>query len=209
MSFHEQRRFPRVVVKGPLPELSSILGAQLGWPNLETTEIVDLSYRGMAARRPGLFALAVHNEVALEIRLGVMSPFQAQVRVAWCNLDTVGLELKSMPPEGHQAMAEFLDAKLVGTALKPVERAFFSAGQNFQVWFQGPGGLHVFIWTNKSRTIERVAMSLGERTVEFQRGTRVAIIDGDQRRGLLVLSQIDRPDLPVEEFLRTLGVDRL
>jgi hypothetical protein len=206
VNFHEQRRFPRVSINGQRTELSQILGAQLAWPNLEVTEVLDLSYKGLAARRPGLFPLAVRNEVTIEVRLGMMEPFTAAARVAWCNLEMVGMELKSIPSEGHQAMGEFLDAKLAGTVLRPVERALFSADQNFHIWFQGTGGLHVFIWTDGENVIERVVTSLNDRAIEFQRGARVTTSDGDQRRGLLILSQIDVPGLPMEEFMRSLGV---
>lgn len=206
MSFKEQRRYPRVILKSSLAEVIGALSAQVIWPNLESSDVVDVSYKGAAVRRPGLFPVAVQNQADVEVKLGIYPPFQVRARIAWTTLEGVGLEFTEINADGHQAMAEFLDAKLLGRGLKPVEKVFFSPGQNFSYWFQGPSGIHVFVWLNSSRLIDRVNVDFGTETVHFERGHKPSDLSREQRKALSILSQMDKPDLPMEEFVRTLAL---
>lgn len=205
MSIQEKRRYARAVLKPGLSEVLSALGAQVTWPNLEISDVLDLSYKGAAVRRPGMFPVAVQTEASIEVRLGLFRPFRVPARVAWANLDWVGLEFGEVPPEGHQAMGEFLDAKLLGTTLRPIEQVFFSPGASFTHWFQGPSGIHVFVWLDSARKIDRVNVDFGHMTVRFDRGMGRHLLSREQRKALLILSQMDKPGLPMEEFVRSLA----
>jgi hypothetical protein len=211
MTFKEQRRYPRASVPAGLAEVIQVLGAHVGWPNLEISDVLDLSYRGLAARRPGLFPIAVQETADLRVHLGLLPPFSVRARIAWGNLDWVGLEFLTLPPEGHRAMTEFLDAQLIGCALRPIERAFFAPEQNFTHWFQGPGGVHVFVWLDDGARIERVSVDWGASPIEFSRAAGAhagASVNwsAEQRKALLILSQMDKPGFPMEEFVRTLAL---
>jgi len=201
----EKRRYPRVQINPSLGEVLAILGAQVIWPNHETSDVLDLSYKGAAVRRPGLFPVALEARTTLQVQLGWLEPFATQARLAWANLDWVGVEFGDLPPEGHAAMAEYLDARLTGDKLKPIERALYAGAQDFTAWFQGPSGTHVFVWMDSSRSIERVHVDFGGVPVYFERGGRRAWLDREQRKALLILSQMDKPGLPMEDFVRTLG----
>jgi hypothetical protein len=201
----EQRKYQRARIQPALAEAVTALGASVIWPNLETSYVLDLSYKGAAARRPGLFPVAVQTRAAVELKLGWLEPFRVQTRIVWCTLDGLGMEFIEIPPEGHRAMSEFLDATLIGFLLRPVERALFSRGQNFTHWFQGPAGIHVFVWLNSTRLVDRVNVDLDGNTVQFERGRGGSGPLNERRKALLILSQMDKPGLPMEEFLRTLG----
>ncbi len=205
MTVREKRKFPRVTVQRALAEVILALQAQVIWPNEEVSDILDLSYKGMAVRRPGMFPLSVQQRLDLRVELGGMKPFLAPVRVAWCNLDWVGLEMGAIDSEGLQSLHQYLDAKLIGAALKPVERIFFGPEQTFQFWYQAPG-VHVFIWLNSQGLVERVNVHIAEDVVELRRGRGGDKVSARERRALLVLSQMDNADLPMEEFVRTLGI---
>lgn len=200
----EQRRFPRVTIPRALAEVILALQARVTWPNEETSDILDLSYKGMAVRRPGLFPIAVQQRIRLSVEFGGHKPFAANVRVAWCNLDWVGLELLEFTAEGHQVLHEYLDAKLVGASLKPVERVFFGEGQTFQFWYQAPG-VHLFIWLNSQGLVERVRVHIAEDVVELDRNRAVKKFSARERRAFLLLSQVDKREHPMEEFVRTVG----
>ena len=199
----EQRRFPRVQVSKVLAGLSTELQAQIAWPNHETSEVVDLSYKGMAVRRPGLYPVNVQQKAEVEIALGHLPAFRASARIAWCNMDWVGLEFASLPAEGHLALRDFLDAKLVGTMMKPVERALIGEGETFQYWYQGPGQTHVYVWMSAGQ-VERVNVDMDGKVCEFVRGQPRLRLKAPDRRALLVLSQMDKDGLPMEEFVRNL-----
>lgn len=203
MKMREQRRYPRVHVQRALAELISALDAQVTWPNEEISDVVDLSYKGLAVRRPGMFPIHVQNQVTVTIELGRTRRFQAQARVAWCSLDGVGLELADLPAEGYYLLHEYLDAKLTGARLRPVERIFFGPEETFQFWYQTPG-VHVFIWLNEQGLVNRVSVQLGEDAVNLERGRRLNGLSVREKRAFLLLSQMDKQEHPMEEFVRTL-----
>jgi hypothetical protein len=201
----DKRRFPRVRLQRSLAEVIAALGAQIVWPNQETGEILDLSYKGFAARRPGLFPIAVQERVDLKVELGTLPPFTVHGRIAWCNLEWVGVEVNELTAEGHLSMGTFLDAKLLGAGLRPVERAFYGEQQSFQYWFQGPQDTHVFVWMDSARAIQKVNVSMNGSPCDFERGQSFQSPSEHQQRALLVLSQMDKDTLPMEEFVRSLG----
>jgi hypothetical protein len=199
----EQRRFERVHVRRSLAELFSALDAQVTWPNEEVSDVLDLSYKGLAVKRPGMFPVNAQTHVEIALELGRSRAFRVPARVAWCTLDNVGLALEEIPAEGHQMLHEFLDAKLTGARLKPVERVFFGSDQTFTFWYQAPG-VHLFIWLDAQGLVERVSVQFGEESVQFERGQVLHSLSPLQKRAILVLSQMDKPDHPMEEFVRTL-----
>ena len=203
MKMREQRRFPRVHVQRALAELISALDAQITWPNEEVSDVVDLSYKGLAVRRPGLFPVHVHNRVEVTLELGRARRFKAEARIAWCSLDGVGLELGDIPAEGYSLLHEYLDVKLTGARLKPVERVFFGAEETFQFWYQAPG-VHVFIWLNEQGMVNRVSVQFGDEAVTLERGRRLNRLSAREKRAFLLLSQMDKREHPMEEFVRTL-----
>lgn len=204
----DQRRFLRVKVPLGLAEAISLLGAIIVWPNHETSPVNDLSYKGFAVRRPGLQPLAVQQRIPVQVELSNLPAFNAEVRIAWQNLDSVGLEVTNLSSAGHAAMHRYLEAKLVGAQLRAVERALIARQHTFQYWFQGPSDTHVFIWLAASQEIQKVSVLHGEQSIDLERGGYVKATAG-WRRAILLLSQIDNPDIHMEEFLRTLKGEEL
>ncbi|NJL25302.1 MAG: PilZ domain-containing protein [Calothrix sp. SM1_5_4] len=207
MSSMEKRRFPRVRMRPTMAEAIAWLGGQVVWPNLETSEIVDLSYRGLAAQRPGLLSVSVQQNLEIEIRLGDRPGFKTAARVAWCNTEWVGVEFGAVSAEGHLVLSDFLDALVAGANLRQVDKGFVTGGQNFEFWFQGAGGVSLFIWLNADRQITRVQLDFGDSSTSISRGESGVFADGSsgRRRALLLLSQMDKPGVPMEDFLRSLG----
>lgn len=204
MKMREQRRFPRVTVQRGLAELISALDAQVTWPNEEISAVLDLSFKGLAVRRPGLFPVHVQNHVEVLIELGHARGFPAQARIAWCSLDSVGLELMDLSVDGYPVLHEYLDAKLTGHRLKPVERVFFAHQETFHFWYQTPD-VHVFIWLNDEGLVSRVSVQFGDESVSLERGRPLNSHSEREKRALLLLSQMDKREHPMEEFIRTLN----
>ncbi|MGE4130217.1 MAG: PilZ domain-containing protein [Bdellovibrionales bacterium] len=205
MSSKDQRRYPRVRLQADIAESIGELSASLTWPNLEASSLTDLSYRGCAAQKPGLFPFAAQQVVPVHVRLGISPSFACKARVVWFNLEQVGLEFLEIPPEGHYAIGEFLDAKLIGQALRPVQASWVDKGEAFDRWLQGPNGISVFIYMKTPLMIDQVHLELAEGSVHFSRGTRVFKPTPVQLRALLILSQMDKPDIPMKEFLRSIA----
>lgn len=204
MNTADKRRYKRVQLNRSFSELTAAMGGQVTWPNHETSEVLDLSYKGLAARRPGVLALNVHQNIEVDVELGQIWRFRTRARIAWTNMDWIGLEFPSLPPEGHRAMSEFLEAKLIGQDLKPVDRELISPQQTFTGWFYGPQGTHIYVWLEKERGLIRVTVDLDGQVVDFTLGRKWNTSDPLIRRALLVLSQMDKSGLPMEEFVRKL-----
>ncbi len=201
----EQRRYPRVAISTDMAESMGELAAHITWPNLEMSAVVDLSHKGLAARRPGLFPFAAQQVVDVHLALGIAPSFKVQAKIIWFNLESVGMELKNLPPEGHLAMMEYLDAKLLGSSLRPVQASLFAPDATFDRWLQGPGGVHVFIWMKTPLLISQVHVEMNDESVHFEREKKLQSPSPRQRKALLVLSQMDKPDLPMEEFVRSIA----
>ncbi len=199
------RRFPRVHLAKAASEVTPVLGAQVVWPNLETSQVLDLSYKGFAVNRPGLFACTLQMPVELGVQLGQNHAFAVRARVVWISLDRVGLEVPALDAKAHLAMGAFLDAQLIGAGLKLVPRTFVSGKETFHSWFQGPANTNVFVWTSVDQRVERVSVSLDGAVVDFQRGHALRAITPIEQRALLVLSQMDKTPASMEEFLRSMG----
>lgn len=204
MSGAEKRRFPRVQFNRAMSELTAALGGEVTWPNFETSQILDLSYKGLAARRPGILPVSAQQNVEVEIELGTLWRFKTKARIAWANVDWIGLEFRELPAEGHRAMSEFLEAKLIGQELKPVDKEFYSPKSSFTGWFYGPNGVHLFVWLEKDRGLIRVTVDFDGDVVDLSLGRRYDARDPRVRRALLILSQMDKTGLPMEEFVRKL-----
>lgn len=202
-SHHEQRRFPRVAIATDIAEARGELSAQITWPNLEVSAITDLSYKGLAARRPGLFPFAAQQVVDLHMALGVLPSFQVRARIVWFNLEAVGMDFKELPADGHRAMNEYLDARLLGASLRPVQASLIDSTNTFDFWLQGPSGTDVFVWMKSPLLIEQVHVHLDDVSVHFEREKKLTKISPVERKALLILSQMDKPELPMEEFVRS------
>ena len=203
MTSVEKRRFTRVQVPRALADKLPAFRAQITWPNLEMSDILDLSYKGMAVRRPGLFKLENQAEIVISAELGNLKSFRVPVRIIWSTLSSVGLDIRELGPDGHLAMHDYLDAKLVAAQLRAVQREFVALDETFEFWYQ-TAGVHVFIWMSHPGQVSRVAVQMGEELTQMVRGRPVRLETSRERQALLLLSQMDRPEHPMEEFVRSL-----
>lgn len=201
----EQRRFPRVTIHPYSSRRLEFLNARLTWPNLEVSDVTDLSFKGVATRRPGLFPMNVQASTTVEMSLGAHAPFKTEAKIVWCNLEMVGLEFATLPPEGHLAMTEYLGARLIGSQLRTVESVFLKERQDFSIWLQGPQHTHVFLWPDQTGRLQRAVIELGGETIEIHREMTAEKLSASTRKALLVLAQIDKPDLAIHDFIASLG----
>lgn len=200
----EKRRFPRVAIVESIA--MAHLSAKVVWPNFETSDVVDLSYKGIASKRPGVLKIEAEESLTIELNLGSHPSFKVLVRVAWCNVEMAGLNFASLPPEGHQAMSDFLGAQMIGMSLRPVQPDLYSAKKDFSLWLQGAENTHVFLKLNAERRLEKAAVEFDGGSVEFVRGQKFRFAGAQSRKALLVLAQVDKPELSIKEFIASLGV---
>jgi hypothetical protein len=198
------RKFPRVHLEKSLSQTFADLEAHLIWPNHEISDVVDLSYKGLAARKPALHAVSTMDRIPLEVALGKQK-FSVNGKVVWLTDEAVGFEIETLSAESHRALGQYMDPNLLGAGLRAVDRSFFAKGADFDYWYQGGSGTHVLIWLDSARQIDHLRVDLNGQIVEFKAGRVVAAPSPQERQALLVLSQIDKAQIPMEEFIRSLG----
>lgn len=198
-----KRRHPRVRVQRTHAEVMRALGGHIVWPNLETSDILDISLKGCAVRRPGVQPITPGHVVQVDFELGLEPAFTAKVRVAWHSGDRVGLEVDVLETSGRLVLDGYLSAKLMGSSLKAVKRSHCSAGEDFHHWFQGPKDTHVFVWLDTVGRVDRVRIDKEGAVYEILRGGRFVKPSRGERSALLLLSHMDNSGLPMEEFVRS------
>lgn len=191
MNGAEKRRHRRVHFRGDVGQGHRILGATVTWPNQEVSDVFDLSVKGLAVSRPALVDLKVGGLQSVAIELGEKQPFLVPARIVWLKEQLVGLEMGDVSAEAHLLLHEFLTDKLVGQCLKPVDHRFFSGDQDFDHWFQGPNGTHLFLWSDPkdAARIIKVHLELDEGVWEFENG-RVTKGENLNERAIQILGQI-------------------
>jgi hypothetical protein len=205
MQNKDQRRFPRVQVQTPFGDVFRFLGGRVFWPNNEVSEVLDLSYKGLAARRPGVFKILDKAVVKLLVELGDETPYECTGRVVWSNKEWVGVEINTLPPVAHISLRKFLDDSLLGQGLRRVDAAHFASGNTFDYWFQGGAACHLFIWLNAQKIVEKVQFDIDGDKLELHRGVKVKNSDVNSTRALRVLSQLKIIELPLESFMHSVS----
>ena len=203
MRVNEKRRYPRATL--PTDDALSFLGARVAWPNHEMSDVLDISYKGLAVRRPGVFQVKDKEVIKLLVALGDESPYECFGRVVWSNSEWVGFEISSLPPKGHLALRRYLDDAILGLSLREVDKAHFSNGSTFQHWFQAGDACHVWIWTSKAVVIERIQFDIGGEKVELKKGQKISRGDILAMRALRILSQIKDENLGLHSFITSVG----
>lgn len=201
----DQRRFPRVQMQIPFGEVFRTLGARVVWPNFEISDIVDLSYKGLAVKRPGVFVVKMKDVVKLTIELGDENPYECFGRAVWSSVDIFGFEITSLSPTGHLALRKFLDDSLLGQNLRKVEMTHYNSQSNFNYWFQAGSACHVFLWVDGDNVVERVQVDFDGEKVDLSRGQSVRLAGPLFHRALRVLTQLKDETVSIDPFIKELG----
>lgn len=203
-SMKENRKHVRVRIPHDIIEWNRLLGAKAHWPSHEQVEVYDLAYKGAAVGTPAVFAVALEQKIKIKFSLNPYGDVHVQCRVAWKTDQRVGLEFEQMSAEAKQRLDQYLDHKLIGQNLKPVDRRHFHADTNFTDWYMGPHDTHVFLWRDDSAQINKAIVETEFGSVEFD-GVEWS---GSGRDFLIrisdILSQIPQVEHPLKELARAL-----
>lgn len=126
--------------------------------------VVDLSHAGVAIERGDIpidEILDPSKSESVVLNVGMLEPFSAQVTMARSSPTIVAFEFLEVTTDGRLTIDRFLDPKMIGLNMRPVDRAFFSPGETFSLWFCGPRDTNFFLWMNGSK-LERAIIQLGD-----------------------------------------------
>lgn len=191
MKAADQRRHQRVHFRRDFGSNDRIVKARAIWPNLEASDVYDLSFGGMAIAKPGLFEFSNDQSVSLSLELGEQPAFLVQCKVAWVQNFTVGFSFMEMSADGLASLRKFLSDKLVGANLSLVNKESYPKDGGFDFWFSGPRSSHIFI-------------TLGE-AKEFPIPIRAVEIDMNGKRLRIEDNKIQSGDLPITSVIQVLS----
>lgn len=204
-----QRRYTRIQLVD-LGAVSSLLGVEVHWPEAEVTRVLDLSYAGAALERP---QQPLENGQNLDLKFvfnKVTVPVTA--KVVWFNDRLVGCEFFNLSLQTQKAMDDLLAAPLVGANLKPVDQKYFAAQDDFQFWYAGPQGCHVFLWTSRQTlpsSVNKALIQFNDQNFVFENGVlKQGSQPASQKEIQMVvqlLSQIHDSDAPLSHLIEQLA----
>lgn len=203
----ENRKHTRVRIPHEVIEWSRLLGAKAHWPSHEQGEVYDLAYKGAAVDTPVVYAVELDQKLMMQFSLNPYGDIKVECRVAWKTDKRIGLEFEQMSAEAKQRLDQYLDHKLIGQNLKPVDPRHFHPNVDFTDWYMGPHDTHVFLWRNASSQINKAIVETDFGKTEFDGVEWV----GSNREFLIrisdILSQIPQVEHPLKELARSLPKD--
>ena len=200
----ENRKFTRAKLPQDIAEWKRLLGAQAHWPSHEQVDVYDLAYKGAAIGAPSVYEVELDDKLPLKFSLSPYGDIEVLCRVVWVAEDRVGLEFQNMNVGSKQRLDQYLDGKLIGQNLRPVDARYFHGDADFTDWYSGPHDTHVFLWRNNSAQIEKAMLEAEFGSIEFD-GKNWNTTDKDLLiRFSDILSQIPNAEQPLIELANTL-----
>lgn len=181
-----RRRFPRIDMKAFEGELEEIVGAWLIWPNGESMPIYDMSYTGIAAKRPSQVKLTHGMVCQLQCKLlnsrGQEQICSVKAETVWFNDSVIGLHIVSLEVGDRSLMNDFLDDKVIGASMREIAPSLYARELDCDYWFHGPKDSNVYLWL-KDGQLHRVEAEVDDIILQYQ-GAVLELGVGDSESGI-------------------------
>lgn len=126
--------------------------------------VVDLSHLGVAIDRLDMTDAELPDETKPELMIlnvGMLDSFPVHVTLARSSESVIAFEFVDVSTDGRLTIDRFLDPKMIGLNMRPVDRSYFSPGETFSYWYCGPRDTNFFLWMNGPK-LERAIIQLGD-----------------------------------------------
>lgn len=161
----EPRRYKRAsLLVGSSSNLHSQLASATAHYRGKSFPVLDLSHTGLAVQREDVADHElpdVSKTEPMTVALGLLAPVAVQVGLVRHSERVLAFEFSNMSTEGRLAIDKFLDPKMIGLNMRPVDRAFFSPGETFSLWYCGPRDTNFFLWMSGGK-VDRSIIQMGE-----------------------------------------------
>jgi len=161
---YNPRRYKRALLMTGTAGIQHDIAAAAAQFRGKPFSVVDLSHTGVAIERGPITDVDLPDPAKPEpivLNLGVLEPFSAQVSLARHSDRVIAFEFVDVSTDGRLTIDRFLDPKMIGLNMRAVDRAFFSPGETFSLWFCGPRDTNFFLWMNSGR-LDRAIIQLGD-----------------------------------------------
>jgi hypothetical protein len=161
----EPRRYKRAtLLVGSISNLHTQLASATAHYRGRSFPVLDLSHTGLALQREEIANHELPDVTQTEpmsVALGLLEPVAVQVALVRQSERVLAFEFSNMSTEGRLAIDKFLDPKMIGLNMRPVDRAFFSPGETFSLWYCGPRDTNFFLWMSGGK-VDRSIIQMGE-----------------------------------------------
>lgn len=154
-----RRKFPRIFLVG-IPDLKELIGAKVQWENAQRTEVLDMSYTGMAVVRPSGIEFEKGKRVQIQMLFSGLQNQNMQIELIRESEKLFGVQFCDLTKENIKIIDMFLSDKILGRNLRPVNSQFFHPNHGFDFWFHGPNNTNLYIWT-KGPEIKKAVFESG------------------------------------------------
>lgn len=160
----EPRRYKRALLLTGRGGIQNQIASASGFFRGKEYPVADLSHSGVAIERMDISDADLPDATRpepMKLTLGLLEPFNVQVTLVRHSDRVLAFEFVETTTDGRLSIDRFLDPKMIGLNMRQVDRAFFSPGETFSVWFCGPRDTNFFLWMNSGR-LDRAIIQLGD-----------------------------------------------
>ncbi len=147
--FSDRRKYPRLFLAHSDDEYNKIEGAQFLWPQGGKSQVLDISYSGIAISSTGfLDQVRVGDYIEAFLLLPHDAHFQIpiSVRVVRKTANVIGFKIDSTNPEGRIKIDQLMKDGIVMQGLVKRSAENLISILKADIWYHGPFDTNFFIW---------------------------------------------------------------
>lgn len=145
----DRRKYPRLLLAHPDGQFDKLDGLQFLWPRGGKSQVLDLSYSGLAISSQGVLDQIKLGDY-LEAHLLMPGPEQHQVpvsvRAVHKTAQIVGFRIDSTSPEGRIKIDQVMKDLIVGENVRPLSPHLLHSSLQCDIWYHGPFDTNFFLW---------------------------------------------------------------
>jgi hypothetical protein len=145
----DRRKFPRLLLAHPDGQFDKLEGLQFLWPKGGKSQILDLSYSGLAISSQGfLDSVKLGDYIEAHILLPGEEQLQipVSVRVVRKTAQIIGLRIDSTSPEGRIKIDQVMKDFIVAENVRKMSPHLLHSSLQCDVWYHGPFDTNLFLW---------------------------------------------------------------
>lgn len=169
----DRRKYPRLFLAHSDDDYHRIDGAQFLWPQGGKSQVLDLSYSGIAISSAGfLDQVRVGDYIEAHLLLPHDQHFQipVAVRVVRKAANIIGLKIDSTNPEGRIKIDQMMKDMIVSQGLVKRSPETLNAHIKADIWFHGPFDTNFFIWKTSEGKLDRCYIEYDNTVLLYENG---------------------------------------
>lgn len=164
----DRRKYPRLLLAHPDGQFEKLDGLQFLWPKGGKSQILDLSYSGIAISSHGYLdqiKLGDYLEANILLPGAEQHQIPVAVRVVHKTAQMIGFRIDSTSPEGRIKIDQVMKDVIVGENIRKMSPHLLHSSLQCDVWYHGPFDTNFFLWKD--------GMSLKKAFIEYDNSVLV------------------------------------